>query len=544
MSNVIETLLRVAGVADGGGGGGSAVLVDKTITENGEYDPADDSADGYSSVIANVPNTYVAADEGKVVSNGALVAQTSETYTVNGTYDTTLKNSVTVNVSSGPVSVAEKDVNFYDYDGTCVYSYTAAEFANLTEFPANPTHEGLTAKGWNWSFENAKAYVADCGILDLGQDYETADGETKVHIQVRGLRRDPRIGFGLNGTAVIDWGDGSDTTTVTGTNLNTLKQSYHKYQNEGDYTVSIKVTSGKISIRGETSRGSHLVCCSVSSIATKGPLYQNMLVAVEIGENCEIAAAAFAYCERLQTVVLPRTITTLPESFCAGCGILPTIIIPKSVTSIGNSMFYNHYSLKKVVFPDTITTSTASSSAFYNCRSISRVTLPPGIATYPKLFTNCYSLRQAPIPTGITGIESNTFSGPVSLTDIVIPSTVTTIGTNVFAQNAALKRLRFLPQVPPTISSETWQYVPTDCIVEVPYGSLAAYLTATNYPSTSTYTYLGFATYTSGDTLPAQDSTEAYNVTWYATKDDALSGTNAITTGNGSEIYCTYAAVT
>lgn len=80
--------------------------------------------------------------------------------------------------------------------------------------------------------------------------------------------------------------------------------------------------------------------------------------------------------------------------------------------------------------------------------------------------------------------------------------------------------------------------------MEVPYGSLAAYLTATNYPSTSTYTYLGFATYTSGDTLPAQDSTEAYNVTWYATKDDALSGTNAITTGNGSEIYCTYAAVT
>lgn len=30
-------------------------LIEKTITENGEYDPADDNADGYSSVSVNVP---------------------------------------------------------------------------------------------------------------------------------------------------------------------------------------------------------------------------------------------------------------------------------------------------------------------------------------------------------------------------------------------------------------------------------------------------------------------------------------------------------
>lgn len=35
--------------------GGTAVLVPKTITANGEYDPADDDADGYSQVSVNVP---------------------------------------------------------------------------------------------------------------------------------------------------------------------------------------------------------------------------------------------------------------------------------------------------------------------------------------------------------------------------------------------------------------------------------------------------------------------------------------------------------
>lgn len=74
------------------------VLVSKSISANGTYNPASDSADGYSGVTVNVPNTYTAADEGKVVSSGALVAQESQNVSQNGTYDTTLKNQVVVAV--------------------------------------------------------------------------------------------------------------------------------------------------------------------------------------------------------------------------------------------------------------------------------------------------------------------------------------------------------------------------------------------------------------------------------------------------------------
>lgn len=93
----------IAKKLSGGGGGGSSTLIDKNISANGTYNATDDSADGYKKVVVNVPNTYVAGDEGKVVSSGALVSQSSATYTTNNTYDTTLINSVTVNVqgSSG-----------------------------------------------------------------------------------------------------------------------------------------------------------------------------------------------------------------------------------------------------------------------------------------------------------------------------------------------------------------------------------------------------------------------------------------------------------
>lgn len=73
-------------------------LVSKSITANGTYDAEDDGHDGYSDVTVNVPNSYAATDEGKVVSNGALVTQTSTTKDVNGTYDTTLNNEVVVDV--------------------------------------------------------------------------------------------------------------------------------------------------------------------------------------------------------------------------------------------------------------------------------------------------------------------------------------------------------------------------------------------------------------------------------------------------------------
>ena len=94
------------------GGGGSATLIEKSISANGVYNASSDSADGYSKVTVDVPNTYTAGDEGKVVSSGALVAQTAHaTITINGSYDTTLNNSVEVDVAGGSATLIEKSIN-------------------------------------------------------------------------------------------------------------------------------------------------------------------------------------------------------------------------------------------------------------------------------------------------------------------------------------------------------------------------------------------------------------------------------------------------
>lgn len=88
--------------AKAGAGGGTPtpppVLIEKSVTQNGTYSAEDDEADGYSAVAVNVPNTYAAGDEGKVVQNGSLVSQTSTSVSQNGTINTTTNDSVTVSV--------------------------------------------------------------------------------------------------------------------------------------------------------------------------------------------------------------------------------------------------------------------------------------------------------------------------------------------------------------------------------------------------------------------------------------------------------------
>ena len=113
--------------------------------------------------------------------------------------------------------------------------------------PANPSHSGLVAQGWNWTLADAKTYVTEWTFLDIGQMYTTSSGATELDIVLYKGRQEPCLSLAVNGTVSINWGDGSAADSVTGTSLTTRISTQHIYANPGAYTIKITITNGSFS---------------------------------------------------------------------------------------------------------------------------------------------------------------------------------------------------------------------------------------------------------------------------------------------------------
>ena len=400
MGKYFDILAFLMGKQAGGGGGGGDITVEsKSIDVNGTYTAPTGKA--YSPVTVNVPNSYAAGDEGKVVSNGALVAQGSNTVTQNGTVDTTLINSLEVNVSGGGgvTPAPPKQINFIDYDGTILYSYTAQEANALSALPANPSHTGLTAQGWNWSLAEIKAQLTAVpdGPVWVGQMYITASGDTEIDVSfVDAARLSPILTIAVNGTITVDWGDNTTTDTVTGTSLTTSQAVPHTYATPGDYTIKIHAVSGNFTFYGSSS----YLILRKNTTASENRVYANCVQAIRLGSGItSIGQYAFYYCASLASITIPSGVTSIGGSAFSYCNAIKSITIPGEVASIGGSAFYYCYSLASITIPSGVTS--IGGSAFGNCYGVAE-----------------YHIKPASVPTGGTTM----FASIVSDCVIYVPA--------------------------------------------------------------------------------------------------------------------------
>ena len=246
-------------------------------------------------------------------------------------------------------SVGLKDVNFYDYDGTLVASYTLSEAQALTALPDGPAHDGLVFHGWNWSLEKINALTRP---MNVGAMYITDDGKTRLHIRIaaEGRMNVPLyISQTVANGVTIDWGDGSATETLAGTgNVNTT----HTYASIGDYTITLDPVNGCTLGLGAGSSS----YCVLGSIGNNGRVYCNMLQAVQIGTS----------------------LTKIGNYAFNSCYSLASITIPDGITSIGARAFFYCYGVAEYHLKPTTPPTLSNTNAFTNIPSDCVIYVPQG----------------------------------------------------------------------------------------------------------------------------------------------------------------------
>lgn len=373
--------------------------------------------------------------------------------------------------------VVENEVNFYDYDGTLLYSYTLEEARALTELPPLPTQETLTCLGWNWTLDDIKELPADSIGADIGALYITADGKTHAYLELVDCGN-TSVTMNFTGTINIDWGDGTSDNGVT-------SPVTHTYPTAGTYVAKLYSESA-YQIGGGVYETRFLTDANGSTA----------LVRFHLGENAQLNSngyglyamlclkyATFAktqlykngmgLCVSLQCIVGGHRYFVGVEGL-KNCFSL-TVFCAMSNNYIQSQGMRNCSALRR--YAVGANSAFSEGQQFYLCYAIREAYL---VKANQNVLHSAYALKKVVLKEGMTSIGTCALYG-ASANSLEIPSTVTTIGAQAFYM-AALMRLRFKSTTPPTVeNSNAFDNIRAYCVVEVPKGSLEAYQNATNY---------------------------------------------------------------
>ena len=408
----------------------------------------------------------------------------------------------------------EKDVRFYDYDGTLLYSYTVEEAQKLTELPDLPTREGLTCQGWNYDLATIKEYN---GAVDVGALYITDDGKTRFYITIdQDYRKLVRLYFCATGEgAIIDWGDGSPTVTFSG-NTSTYGSANHTYEAMGDYVITLEPIGESVITLGNPNSGNsddYAPPVIGGRLLTGGSRVQNnMLRRAEIGKIGNVLPRqCFRENTNLETINIPRGVTSTGTYTFSGCKSLRAVIIPDGFTTFGEYAFndgavgvlslpdgvtsygkyaFNRFKTRRLVFPSGMTSTyqyvfnestieelyvsngvtRLNQYMFNQCTNLKKVSLPGSLAT---IYSYCFrstAIEEIRIPNGITSIEGYTFNGCKHLKTVILPDTVTNIGTYAFCACTSLESID-IPNGVNTIGDYAFQSCPSLKSIDFPDGA-------------------------------------------------------------------------
>lgn len=146
-------------------------------------------------------------------------------------------------------------------------------------------------------------------------------------------------------------------------------------------------------------------------------------------------------CKAISEVIIPDTITEIPDGAFYNCVGLKSITIPNTIVSIGDEAFGGCVGLNTITMPNSLTS--IGSNAFNGCSGLKSVVLSDNlIEIKSNAFEGCTGIKEINLPSTLISIGNYAFNGCTGIIKLEIPDSVTTIGKDAFASCTGIKELK------------------------------------------------------------------------------------------------------
>ena len=210
--------------------------------------------------------------------------------------------------------------------------------------------------------------------------------------------------------------------------------------------------------------------CYAHNLYLNGTLVTDLVIPSSV---TSIEDYAFCGCSGLTSVTIPNSVTSIGDYAFWRCSGLTSVTIPNSVTSIGDYAFWRCSGLTSVTIPNSVTS--IGADAFYECSSLTSVHIydvaawcaisfanfsanPANPLYYAhNLYLNGTLVTDLVIPSSVTSIGDYAFCGCSGLTSVTIPNSVTSIGEEAFSVCSGLTSVS-IPNSVTSIGSSAFGY--------------------------------------------------------------------------------------
>lgn len=407
--------------------------------------------------------------------------------------------------------VERKDVNFYDYDGTLLYSYTSEEAQALTTLPELPTREGLISQCWNYTLEGIanNNYKCEVGVIydveplkesdcydgtELQINADSADvnyvkldidvTDANLMYQICGINcqenKDIMCDVSFGGTFI----DPTQNNNVFPIAVNafrypdsvigqdappaaTYNYNYNRnfgYGKLGKHTIRIIPNQRHIAHNYYLILGN-----SVEYIPdewyhpTQGRIYfpyvqHSFLNDGDVNYGAigyNIFGVDYGWYEEAVNNSYGYYATNGQLFFSEQSQSLYNANIGSSCVELGRYLFSFCSNLKSISLHSGITK--IPKGLFYKTNSLKHITIPEGVTVLEENAFEESGIETISLPNSLVTIENNCFLNCKNLKTIIIPSSVTSIGEHAFSGCESLKTI-IIPDSVTSIGIECFAY--------------------------------------------------------------------------------------